>query len=47
MMSRGAETADQFNPELFGRQRIGVAPWFIFAGLVLPIGAIMMKPSSK
>ena len=27
----------------FGTQRIGIAPWFIFIGLVLPIVAIMMK----
>lgn len=44
MMGGGAEAIDEFNPEIFGTQRIGVAPWFIFIGLVLPIVAIMMKP---
>lgn len=47
MMGGGAESADEFNPELFGAQRIGVAPWFIFGGLVLPIFAIMMKTKSN
>lgn len=47
MIGGGAESADEFNPEIFGTQRIGVAPWFIFIGLVLPIVAIMMKPKAK
>lgn len=42
MLGGGAETPGDFNPEIFGTQRIGVAPWFIFVGLVLPIVAIMM-----
>ncbi|MEY2962746.1 MAG: hypothetical protein RL754_7 [Bacteroidota bacterium] len=46
MIGGGAESADEFNPEIFGKQRIGIAPWFIFTGLVLPIVAIMMKPKS-
>jgi len=42
MLGGGAENPGEFNPEIFGKQRIGVAPWFIFVGLVLPIVAIMM-----
>lgn len=29
MMGGGAESPDEFNPEIFGTQRIGIAPWFI------------------
>lgn len=43
MMGGGAENMDEFNPEIFGKQRIGIAPWFIFTGLILPIVAIMIK----
>jgi len=43
MLGGGAESPDEFNPEIFGTQRIGIAPWFLFIGLVLPIAAIMMK----
>ena len=43
MLGGGAESPDKFNPEIFGTQRIGIAPWFLFIGLVLPIVAIMMK----
>jgi hypothetical protein len=43
MLGGGAESPDEFNPEIFGTQRIGIAPWFLFIGLVLPIVAIMMK----
>jgi TRAP-type C4-dicarboxylate transport system permease small subunit len=43
MLGGGAEAPDEFNEEIFGTQRIGVAPWFIFIGLLLPIAAIMMK----
>lgn len=42
MLGGGAETPTEFNPEIFGSQRIGVAPWFLFIGLLLPIVAIMM-----
>ncbi len=47
MMGGGAENMDDFNPEIFGTQRIGIAPWFIFIGLVLPIVAIMMKAKDQ
>ena len=43
MLGGGAEAQDEFNEEIFGTQRIGVAPWFIFIGLLLPIAAIMIK----
>jgi hypothetical protein len=43
MMGGGSDTLNDFNPEIFGTQRIGIAPWFIFIGLVMPIVAIMMK----
>ncbi len=43
MLGGGAEAQDEFNEDIFGTQRIGVAPWFIFIGLLLPIAAIMMK----
>ena len=43
MLGGGAASPDEFNPEIFGTQRIGIAPWFLFIGLVLPIVAIMMK----
>jgi TRAP-type C4-dicarboxylate transport system permease small subunit len=43
MLGGGAVSPDEFNPEIFGTQRIGIAPWFLFIGLVLPIVAIMMK----
>jgi amino acid permease len=43
MLGGGADSPDDFNEEIFGTQRIRVAPWFIFIGLVLPIVAIMMK----
>ena len=44
MLGGGSEAPeDEFNEEIFGTQRIGVAPWFIFIGLLLPIAAIMMK----
>ncbi len=43
MLGGGAESPDEFNSEIFGTQRIGIAPWFLFIGLVLPIVAIMMK----
>jgi hypothetical protein len=43
MLGGGADSTNEFNPEIFGTQRIGIAPWFIFIGLVLPIVAIMMK----
>jgi len=43
MLGGGADSPDDFNEEIFGTQRIVVAPWFIFIGLVLPIVAIMMK----
>jgi TRAP-type C4-dicarboxylate transport system permease small subunit len=43
MLGGGAQSPDEFNPEIFGTQRIGIAPWFLFIGLVLPIVAIMMK----
>jgi TRAP-type C4-dicarboxylate transport system permease small subunit len=42
MLGGGAEAQNEFNPEIFSAQRIGVAPWFLFIGLVLPIVAIMM-----
>lgn len=42
MMGGGAENPEEFNPAIFGTQRIGVAPWLIFIGLVLPIVAIML-----
>jgi hypothetical protein len=42
MLGGGAEDPTEFNPEIFGAQRIGVAPWFLFIGLVLPIVAIML-----
>jgi hypothetical protein len=43
MLGGGSDSPNEFNPEIFGTQRIGIAPWFIFIGLVLPIVAIMMK----
>ena len=43
MLGGGSEAPDEFNEAIFGTQRIGVAPWFIFIGLLLPIAAIMMK----
>ncbi len=42
MLGGGAEDPSEFNPEIFGTQRIGVAPWLLFIGLVLPIVAIML-----
>lgn len=42
MLGGGAEDPKEFNPEIFDAQRIGVAPWFLFIGLVLPIVAIML-----
>ena len=42
MLGGGAEDPGEFNPEIFGAQRIGVAPWLLFIGLVLPIVAIML-----
>lgn len=44
MLGGGSENRFEFNPEIFGTQRIGIAPWFIFIGLVAQIFAIMMKP---
>ena len=43
MLGGGSDAPDEFNEAIFGEQRIGVAPWFIFIGLLLPIAAIMMK----
>ena len=43
MLGGGSDSLGEFNPEIFGTQRIGIAPWFLFIGLVLPIVAIMLK----
>ena len=42
MLGGGSENPAEFNPEIFGAQRVGIAPWFLFIGLLLPIVAIMM-----
>lgn len=42
MLGGGADAPSEFNPEIFGTQRVGIAPWFLFIGLLLPIVAIMM-----
>jgi len=42
MLGGGSSNPSEFNPEIFSTQRVGIAPWFLFIGLLLPIVAIMM-----
>ncbi|HCP40728.1 MAG TPA: DUF3098 domain-containing protein [Cryomorphaceae bacterium] len=42
MLGGGSENPAEFNSEIFAAQRVVIAPWFLFIGLILPIVAIMM-----
>lgn len=43
----GSKDPTIFNKEIFGVQRIVIAPTVMLAGFVLEIYAIMLKPSKK
>jgi len=44
MAGGGSEDPSKFNPEIFGTQRIIVAPMIVLAGFVVELWAIMAKP---
>ena len=46
MLGGGSENPSEFNPEIFNIKRVGIAPWFLFIGLLLPIVAIMIPKKS-
>ena len=46
MLCGGSENPSEFNPEIFSAKRVGIAPWFLFIGLLLPIVAIMIPKKS-
>jgi len=43
----GSKDPEIFNKEIFGVQRIVIAPAVMLAGFVLEIYAIMLKPNKK
>lgn len=47
MIGGGSEDPNVFNPEIFGAQRIVVAPIVCLAGFVTILVAIMRKPKNK
>jgi len=47
LMSGGASTQEQFNPEVFSALHIKVAPVVTFVGFVSIIGAIVYKPKGE
>jgi drug/metabolite transporter (DMT)-like permease len=47
MVGGGAESPDQFNPEIFSFRRITLAPLVVLAGFIFVIYAIMKKPKES
>lgn len=47
LVGGGAESPDQFNPEIFNVRRLRVAPLLMVAGLIIEIFAIMYHPKAK
>jgi membrane-bound ClpP family serine protease len=43
----GSKDPNVFNPEIFNTQRLVISPLFMFAGFVLEVYAIMLKPKDK